>query len=254
MDDLIWLQGPDWPGVSVRFSTRRGGTSASPFDSMNLGTHVGDDPVAVAENRQRLSTSLPALPVWLHQVHGTQIIDADQAQIVAMDPHQADGAFTAQPGRVVAVMVADCLPIALGDASGTIVAVVHAGWRGLAAGVLEQALGQLRQRRRHEQNWRAWIGPAIGPTAFEVGAEVFQIFAQSDKGAACHFVPRSGLGDKWLADLPALAERRLRAAGVDDVTQSGRCTYSEPDLFFSYRRDGACGRMALVAWLDAPAH
>ncbi len=254
MDELIWVQGPAWPGVSLRFSTRRGGTSAAPFNSLNLGAHVGDDPAAVAENRRRLSASLPAPPAWLQQVHGTRVIDADQEPTAGMAPVQADGAFTAQAGRVVSVMVADCLPIALGDAGGTIVAVVHAGWRGLAAGVIEQALGQLREHRRQEQNWRAWIGPAIGPTAFEVGSDVVHAFARSDDGTKRYFMPRPGVADKWLADLPALAEHRLRAAGVGDVTQSGRCTYSEPELFFSYRRDGACGRMALVAWLDTPAH
>lgn len=253
MDDLMWLPGPQWPGVSVHFSTRRGGVSAGPFDSMNLGTHVGDDPRAVAENRRRLSEGLPCEPVWLEQVHGTRVIDADSMQAEEKGPVQADGALTAQPGRVVAVMVADCLPIALSDAQGTLIAVVHAGWRGLAAGVIEQAVGELCQRRPHERQWRAWIGPAIGPAAFEVGAEVVQAFTGCDPATATHFKPRTGLKEKWLADLPALAEHRLRAAGVSDVRQSGRCTFTESDLFFSYRRDGACGRMALLAWLHPNA-
>lgn len=250
MAALTWLDGPHWPGVAIRFTTRHGGVSAAPFDSMNLGTHVGDDAGAVAENRRRVSAHLPARALWLDQVHGTRVLDADQLAGPCDVPPQADAAFTTRRDQVLAIMVADCLPIAISDGQGTIVAAVHAGWRGLADGVIEATLAQLKQARPDQQQWRAWIGPAIGPRAFEVGADVVHAFLKADAQAHSCFVPRPGMHDKWLADLPALAARRLQGCGVTDVSLADRCTASEPDTFFSYRRDGVCGRMVLLAWLE----
>jgi len=247
---LTWVEGPSWPGVGLRFTTRHGGVSEAPFDSLNLGTHVGDDARSVAENRKRISAGLPASPLWLDQVHGTRVLDADPFESVGDVPPQADAAFTTRRDRVLAIMVADCLPIAISDAQGTIVAAVHAGWRGLADGVIEATLAQLRRARPDQQHWRAWIGPAIGPGAFEVGADVVQAFLKVDAQSSACFVAREGMRDKWLADLPALAARRLQLAGVTDVSHADRCTASEPDMFFSYRRDGVCGRMVLLAWLE----
>lgn len=234
----------------MRFTTRHGGVSEAPFDSLNLGTHVGDDAGAVADNRARVSVGLPARPLWLDQVHGTRVLDADRMVDPCDVPPQADAAFTARRDRVLAIMVADCLPIAISDAQGTIVAAVHAGWRGLADGVIEATLAQLKQARPDQHHWRAWIGPAIGPHAFEVGPDVVHAFLKVDPQAHTCFVARAGKRDKWLADLPALAARRLQLSGVTDVLHADRCTASEPDMFFSYRRDGVCGRMALLAWLE----
>lgn len=246
---MNWLAGPAWPGVHIRFTTRQGGTSRPPYASLNVGAHVGDDPFAVAANRRLLRDALPAEPLWLSQVHGTRVWDADHDAADAHVPPQADAAVTATAGRVIAVMVADCLPIAISDHRGTIVAVVHAGWRGLADGVIEATVQRLQRARAHERHWRAWIGPAIGASAFEVGADVRDACLRSDPGCSGAFVALEHAPAKWLADLPGMAARRLSAAGVHSIEQSGRCTFSESDYFFSYRRDGVCGRMVLLAWL-----
>jgi len=240
------IQGPAWRGVRCFCTTRAGGVGRPPFDTFNLGLRAGDDPAAVHENRRRLRALLPAEPLWLDQVHGARVLDAD----IPNDSLQADGAVTMQPGRVLAIMVADCLPVAIADARGRVLGAAHAGWRGLAAGVLERTIERMRARCP-DGDWVAWIGPGIGPGAFEVGEDVYQAFAGPDPGAAAAFAPYPGRPGKWLADLPALAERRLRAAGVPRVQASGLCTASDPARFFSYRRDGATGRMALLAWLEA---
>ena len=261
MANKMWLDGPGWPGVNVRFTTRLGGVSAAPFDQLNLGVHVGDRLDDVLENRRRVSAGLPSAPRWMDQVHGTRVwTDEDEAGGLAQavssalthsNPQvpRADAATTSIPGRVLAVMVADCLPVLIANRAGTALGVAHAGWRGLADGVLECTLKTLQASHPQESEWRAWIGPAIGAAAFEVGRDVRDAFLAQDEGAAACFVARSGLTDKWLADLPALAARRLGQSGVHTIEQSGRCTFTESDLFHSYRRDGACGRMALLAWL-----
>jgi YfiH family protein len=219
---------------------RTGGVSGGAYASLNLGDHVGDDPAAVATNRRRLreALALPAEPLWLEQVHGT-----DVAGFGGPGRPRADAAVALQPGQVCAVMVADCLPVLLADRSGTCVAATHAGWRGLAAGVLEAAVAALPA---DASQLVAWLGPAIGPDAFEVGPEVRKAFLAVDEAADEAFRP--GIGDRWLADVYRLARQRLARAGVTDVHGGGLCTVSDPARFFSYRRDGATGRMAALVW------
>lgn len=235
---------PAWPAPSrVRaVQTRRGGgVSLPPWDSLNLGTHVGDDACRVGANRALLRRLLPGEPRWLQQVHGTTVVEAASAAVDCA----ADAAWTRQPGVVCAVMTADCLPVLFCDRAGTVVAAAHAGWRGLQAGVLEATLAALAVPAAEVL---CWFGPAIGPTAFEVGDEVRAALVGDDAGAAACFV--AGAPGKWLADLPGLARRRLRAAGVRWIGGSGRCTVGAPQHYFSYRRDGVTGRMATLIWLD----
>jgi len=236
---------PDWPApanVRAMVTTRVGGVSHAPYDSFNLAIHVGDDPAAVRENRARLRTALvlPAEPLWLKQVHGVAVVDAARAGI---EP-EADGAFAAQPGTVCAVLTADCLPVLLCNRAGTKVAALHAGWRGLAGGVIEagvQALGV------PGNELLAWLGPAIGPEAFEVGPEVRTAFIQQDAQAAQAF--RTARDGKYLADIYLLARQRLQRLGVAAVYGGWFCTVTDGAHFFSYRRDGATGRMAALVWL-----
>ncbi|HLF95794.1 MAG TPA: peptidoglycan editing factor PgeF [Methylococcaceae bacterium] len=237
-----WLI-PDWPApanVRAVCTTRVGGCSRGMFAGLNLAAHVGDDPEDVAYNRAQLRSALqlPGEPAWLEQVHGTQATDASRPE-----PRRADAGFTRTPGVVCAVLTADCLPVLLCDAAGSRVAAVHAGWRGLAAGVLENAVAALDGSRL-----MAWLGPAIGPQAFEVGAEVHQAFVAAHPECAAAFSPAED--GKWRADLYRLARRALHRAGVNGVHGGGWCTYSEPERFFSYRRDGATGRMASLIWLN----
>jgi YfiH family protein len=220
-------------------TTRAGGVSKPPFDTLNLGDAGGDDPDAVAENRRRLAAALPAAPHWLRQVHGTGVIHLDDWRPGV----EADAAWTDRPGRVVAVLTADCLPVLIADRAGRCVAAAHAGWRGLAAGVLESTVIALPVPAAELQ---AWIGPRIGAAAYEVDAPVRDAFPDD----ADAFAPsRPG---HWQADLPAIAIRRLQTAGVTAIRDVGRCTASEPGHFFSHRRDGRCGRQATLAWIEAP--
>ncbi|HEX7044183.1 MAG TPA: peptidoglycan editing factor PgeF [Burkholderiales bacterium] len=234
---------PDWPApASVRalVTTRAGGVSRGAYCSFNLGAHVGDDPAHVRENRARLRAVLPADPVWLEQVHGSDVVDAARAA----PGTRADGAYTRSRGVICAVLTADCLPIFLCDRAGTEVALLHAGWRGLARGVIEQGLAALRAP---PEDRLAWLGPAIGPPAYEVGGEVRDAFVSRRPEAAVAFAPaRRG---KWYLDLYALARQRLEALGVRAIHGGRYCTASQPELFFSHRRDGATGRMASLIWL-----
>ena len=248
---------PDWPappGVRALFTTREGGVSVAPFDSFNLGDHVRDEPRAVAENRARLATlTSPARPVFLQQVHGTSVVHLDHAT-----PHgaQADGCVAHGPGQVATIMVADCLPVLFAHASGQAVAAAHAGWRGLAGGVLEATLRALRETAG-EGEVIAWLGPCIGPSAFEVGAEVREAFVSLDADAAAHFRFHGQDGKYW-ANLPALARRRLQGAGVAQLHgndgSDAWCTVTQASRFFSHRRDavrlGSTGRMAACIWID----
>jgi len=234
---------PDWlapPGVRAVMTLRTGGASGGPYASLNLGDHVGDEPDAVAENRRRLreALALPAEPLWLEQVHGT-----DVARFGGPGRPRADAAVASEPAQVCAVMVADCLPVLLADRAGTCVAAAHAGWRGLAAGVLEATVAALPV---DPSQLVAWLGPAIGPDAFEVGPEVRDAFLAADPAAAVAFRP--GAEDRWLADVYTLARQRLARVGVTDVHGGGLCTVSDPSRFFSYRRDGVTGRMAALVW------
>jgi YfiH family protein len=251
MKTLPLVGGPEWPGVALFTTTREGGVGVAPYDTFNLGVNAGDLPEAVAENRKRLRAELPGEPLWLTQVHGAEVIDAECTAGRKPEPARADAAVTSRPDQVLAILTADCLPVAIADLDGRVLGMAHAGWRGLAAGVLENTLAAARGKHGAARGWRAWIGPAIGPRAFEVGADVYDVFTAEDTGAQKCFAPYPGRPGKWLADLPALAERRLRRAGVEQVLQSGLCTHTDAARFFSYRRDGATGRIATLAWLTA---
>jgi len=250
-----WLV-PDWPvdaRVRAFVTTRAGGVSRDAHATLDLGGGAsGGDAHAVAENRRRVGRHLPAPPTWLHQVHGTDVLRVEAPPAFdAANPQDsralpvADAAVTRVPNVPLAVCVADCLPVFFASRDGSAVGVAHAGWRGLAAGVLERTL---RALDCVPSSVAAWIGPGIGPDAFEVGDDVHAAFTREDLGAASHF--RRIRADKWLADLPALARRRLAAAGVTDVRGGNWCTVRDPARFFSYRRDGATGRMAAVIWIE----
>jgi YfiH family protein len=251
----MWIQ-PDWiapPGVRALSTLRTGGVSAAPFQSLNLGAHVGDDPDAVSRNRLNLrqAAALPAPPRWLQQVHGTDVADLDtQDEAIAM----ADAAVSSRRAVVCAVLTADCLPVLLAAADGSAVGVVHAGWRGLAAGVIEAAAGALRTKVASGTTLQAWLGPAIGTAHFEVGADVLEAFTRHDGAAASAFTPNAA--GRWQCDLYLLARQRLRAMGVENISGGAWCTYSDPVRFYSHRRDvqhrgqPATGRMATLIWRE----
>ncbi|KGT93412.1 hypothetical protein NG99_12205 [Erwinia typographi] len=236
---------PDWtPPANVRAysSTRAGGVSLSPWDSLNLGAHVGDDPRHVQANRQRLAElgGLPSPPVWLEQVHGSEVL-----QLTGDEPSslRADAVYTRQRGIPCAVMTADCLPVLFCSADGREVAAAHAGWRGLCQGVLEATLATFLAP---PQEIIAWLGPAIGPAVFEVGPEVREAFLAQNLHTDAAF---RAVGEKYYADIWLLARERLACSGVRHITGGGLCTASEPAEFFSFRRDGVTGRMASLIWL-----
>jgi len=236
---------PDWPApprVRSLQTTRSGGVSPAPYASLNLGDHVGDAPAHVAANRALLRAGLPGEPLWLQQVHGTRVADADSATT----GREADGVVARRPGSVCAIMTADCLPVLLCDRDGTVVGAAHAGWRGLAAGVLENTVAAMGVA---PERLLAWLGPAIGPQAFEVGPEVRDAFEKADPRASQAFVPGASTG-KYLADIYALARLRLQAAGVREIHGGGLCTVGDAASYFSYRRDRVCGRMASLIWLE----
>ena len=252
------VTGTPWQGVRYLCTTRGGGVSQPPFNAFNLATHVTDDPAAVHANRQHLAQALGASPVWLEQVHGTQVFDADASQSgkagQGAAPIVADAAVTSVPGVVLAILTADCLPVVIADMQGRAVGVVHAGWRGLAAGILENTIQALRARLPSGALLRAWIGPAISQAVFEVGADVYTAFCESYPDNQQFFVARD-MPDtvserKWLADLPGLARQRMHRAGLRYIECSGWCTLRQPELFFSYRGTVRTGRMATLAWID----
>ena len=242
------VTGPEWQGVSYFCTTRAGGVGVAPHDTLNLGLRAEDNPDAVAENRRRVRAAVPGEPLWLRQVHGSEVVDADAPSVPA-EP-AVDASVTAQPGRVLAVMVADCLPVVIADAQGKVLGAAHAGWRGLSGGVLENTLAAMRAKSPQSDGWRAWVGPGIGPRHFEVGQDVLDAFAADDPATARFLAPRPGITGKWLADLAGLADFRLRRAGVQEVALSGECTVTRKDRYFSYRRDSVTGRMAMLAWLN----
>jgi polyphenol oxidase len=236
----------DWPAprrIHALQTRRSGGVSTGEFATLNLGDHVGDEPLAAAENRRRLCAALQLQtePQWLDQVHGTQVAALPHAS----ERPQADACWTTQAGVVCAVLTADCLPVLLCADDGSVVAAAHAGWRGLVAGVLEATLAALPLP---PSRCLAWLGAAIGPAAFEVGPEVRAALIAADAGCAQAFAP--GRGDRWQADLYRLARRRLLAAGVAAVHGGGLCTASDAAAWFSHRRDGRSGRMASLIWID----
>ncbi|MHA6492514.1 peptidoglycan editing factor PgeF [Pseudomonas borbori] len=236
-----WIA-PDWPAparVKTCVTTRSGGISAAPFDSFNLGEHVGDDPVAVAKNRQRLVSQLGCQPAWLRQVHGVTVVEADASELL-----EADASWTATANVACTVMTADCLPVLFCDRAGTRVAAAHAGWRGLAAGVLEATLDAFDCAA---EDTLVWLGPAIGPQAFEVGVEVREAFIAQHAEAGAAFVASVNPGH-YMADLYQLARIRLAARGVSAVYGGDFCTYSD-SRFYSYRRTAQTGRFASLIWL-----
>jgi YfiH family protein len=245
MSGAIEFLAAGWPApapVRAGTTTRPGGVSRGMYESFNLGDHVGDAPEAVRRNRARLreTLALPSEPLWLKQVHGVRVVDA----AASATGTEADGAWTDRPGVACAVLTADCLPIFLCDRQGTKVALLHAGWRGLAGGSIDSGL---RALNTPAEELLAWLGPAIGPDSYEVGADVRDAFVRDDAGAAEGFRPvRAG---RWLADMYALARWQLRQHGVCAVSGGGRCTLRERDAFYSFRRDGVTGRMASLIWL-----
>lgn len=235
---------PDWPlppGVHAVQTTRTGGFSTDSWSSLNLALHTGDDPSTVQRNRLRLTEALglPREPVWPRQVHGAVVARAD----AMTEDTEADAVTAWAAGHVCCVQTADCLPVLFASTDGRRVAAAHAGWRGLAAGVLEATVQAMEHPPEHIT---AWLGPAIGSEAFEVGPEVRAAFLAHDPEATEAFRP--GSGDRWFADVYRLARQRLRRAGIRDIHGGGRCTYSESETFFSYRRDGVCGRMGTLIW------
>lgn len=234
---------PDWPTpahVRACVTTREGGVSLAPFDTFNLGGHVGDNPAAVAENRSRLGELYGIKPAWLSQVHGIEVVEANPLQQPA-----ADASWSSTPGIACTVMTADCLPALFTDRAGTRVAAAHAGWRGLANGVLEATVASLEVPA---QNVLVWLGPAIGPSSFEVGGEVRDAFVAQHPAASVAFVPGARPG-KLMADIYALARLRLAAIGVTGVYGGGLCTVTD-ERWFSYRRSARTGRFASLVWLS----
>ena len=258
-DEMLDIMRPDFgsyapANVHAAFSLRTGGVSEGYYAALNLGAHVGDAPDHVAENRRRLraALSLPAEPRWLSQVHGTVVLDSDApvrdgvqdrpCGTLTDAPPVADAIVTRQSGTVCAIMVADCLPVLLASRDGAVVGAAHAGWRGLAAGVIENTVRALD----HEPSQLlAWLGPCIGPASFEVGDEV-RAALRNAEGSTQAFAPNAR--GRWLCDLQALARLRLEAMGVVDIRSSAACTFLDSSKFFSHRRDGISGRMAALIW------
>lgn len=234
----------DWlapTGIHALTTTRLGGFSQPPFDSLNLGDHVGDDPEAVAENRQQLRqiAALPAEPLWLQQTHSTRVINAADWQTGI----EADAIVSDKTNRVCAILTADCLPVCLYDQHTGKIAAIHAGWRGLAGGIIENTIAHMQA---DPTQLIAWLGPAIGPQQFEVGSDVYEVFTQSSAQAVQAFSLQNN--GRYLADIYQLARQRLTKCGVEQISGGEYCTVSDPATFYSYRRDGQTGRMATLIW------
>ena len=235
---------PNWPApanVTALQTTRKGGISVAPYASFNLGVHVGDNQLAVLRNRMLLAPLMPSEPVWLNQVHGVSVADAGHAGCLP----QADASVATHPGAVCVVMTADCLPVLLCDETGSVVGAAHAGWRGLCDGVIEATVTSMQLPA---STLMAWLGPAIGPTVFEVGDEVRTAFVAKQPQAAQAFV--AAAEGKWMADIYQLARLRLQALGIHRIYGGDLCTYSDDQRFYSYRRDGVTGRMGTFIWLS----
>lgn len=250
---VLEINWPELPAsVSAMSTTRRGGYSAAPYDDgaggggLNLGTHVGDEADTVARNRALLRQALPAEPIWLTQVHGTRVVNADVADIT-LASIEADACIATQAGVVCAIMTADCMPVLLADSRGCVVGAAHAGWRGLAGGVLQATVNAMRDCGADDIV--AWLGPGIGPNAFEVGSDVLEAFKSSQPELPA-FRPMPDRAGKYLADLPALARHLLANVGVTHVAGGEHCTVSDEARFYSFRRDRVTGRMASMIWLS----
>lgn len=247
---------PDWPdapfGIASLCTERAGGVSRAPYDDgrggggLNLGMHVGDVPSDVRENRRLLRSVLPEEPIWLTQVHGSKVIDADALSTLDTDyAPEADAIVTSVPRRVCAILTADCLPVLLCSMDGKVVAAAHAGWRGLVAGVLQNTIHAMRRKGADEI--AVWLGPAIGPQNFEVGQDVFDAFKNLDAENAAAFQARGT--HKYLADIYALAKMLLQREGISRIAGGGFCTVAQTTCFYSYRRNGVTGRMASLIWI-----
>lgn len=259
-DPLLEIIQPEWnvaPHVQAAATCRAGGFSAQGYQSLNLATHVGDDPQTVSQNRRRLLTALdlPQPPRWVEQVHSPLVVCADDVPGSGNNRNRAqvtaDGTWTDRPGTVCAVLTADCLPVLLCDAAGTRVAAVHAGWRGLAAGILDSALGVFSDAGTTVQQLRVWFGPAIGPSAYEVDAVVRDAFLHREP--ACEDSFKESRPGHWQFSLYHAASAILGARGVTDIGGGGLCTYSD-ERYYSYRRDRQCGRQATLIWLADSAN
>lgn len=255
--NVEWTLPPDDSLYRVHaFTTvRRGGVSlgnwaggAPNLGGLNLGLNCGDRIADVQSNRALLRQSLPSEPHWLAQVHGTEVVEVDDGR--SEPGPTADGALTLRPGVVISVLTADCMPVFFRSLEGDAIGICHAGWRGLASGVIESTLDRLRARRPNAREWLAHLGPCIGPTHFEVGLDVVDAFCSDDPDGFEHFMPREASG-KYLADLYGLASRRLQRAGLNSISAGTYCTFRDRELFYSYRRDRLCGRMASLMWMEA---
>jgi YfiH family protein len=238
---------PDWPApphVQALITTRAGGVSGGAYATLNLGFATADDEWAVETNRARLAALLPQPPRWLKQVHGPRVVRADGLE----QRPEADASVAHEVGTVCAILIADCLPVLFTNRDGTFVAAAHAGWRGLAAGILDNTITEVRRSGVAVNDLLAYIGPGVGPGAFEVGTDVYHAFVSDDPGAAGAFSLRGG--GKWFGDLFVLARRVLTRCGIRQIFGGGVCTYSDPDRFYSYRRDKVTGRMAALIWRD----
>lgn len=239
---------PQWPlpaHVHAVITTRKGGVSQPPFDQFNMGDHVGDEPSAVSTNRAQLGEAVNGVMYWLNQTHSTDVVNLDELTETPLGPFEGDASVTTQPGRACVVMTADCLPVLFCDDEGKQVAAAHAGWRGLLNGILENTLNTFR----YPDRVTAYLGPAIGPKAFEVGDEVRQAFVERDDAVSQYFEPSEN-PSKWLCNLYGIAKDRLTGLSVKAVFGGDDCTFSDVERFYSYRRDGQTGRMASVIWID----
>lgn len=242
---------PDWPApanIKAFTTTRKTGLSEGSYACFNIATHVNDNGQHVKQNRERLKQELNLLnePIWLEQVHGTQVLNADQCPPGNSQTCQADASYTCLSNKTCVVMTADCLPVLICNRQGTKVAAVHAGWRGLQAGVIESTIDAMQE---DPQDLLLWFGPAIGPEAFEVGDEVRQAFIDELPETAEAF--RFHNPGHWLADIYQLARMRLQKKSVDQIYGGGLCTYTDRERFYSYRRDGETGRMASLIWRES---
>ncbi|WP_245586963.1 MULTISPECIES: peptidoglycan editing factor PgeF [Pelistega] len=241
LDKLV--TGHKWNNVFYGTTTRyMAGVSEPPFDSFNLGLHCGDNPEHAQANRALLNAALPNSPIWLNQVHGTEVLDADRPFDY---PAKADAAVTTCDKKVLAIMTADCLPVVLADEEGTIVGAAHAGWRGLQAGILERTVDLMRSKKPNA-HFKAWIGPAISQKVFEVGAEVYDAFVSQNSNLAPFFEP--GVVNKYFANLSGIANMKLKQIGVNMVEESNECTYLDKQRYFSYRRENPTGRIVTLVW------
>ena len=224
-----------------------------PFDSLNLGLNAGDDPESVLQNRRILSPNIPSEPIWLKQVHGTSVSTPVLRKSVGMGPFEADAAVTNIPNEVLAILTADCMPVLFASKKGDVIGAAHAGWRGLSGGVLENTIQAMvtLSPKLSPRDISVWLGPAIGPTAFEVGEDVLQAFAdQSQTTLSDAFRPIAGKTGKYLADLYALARDRLGSLGIGQIDGGDFCTFTDQDRFFSYRRNKTTGRFASLIWIS----